>query len=402
MIKNLSLEILKNTPVAEQAVEIVERKGLGHPDSICDAVMDRVSVALSREYIKRFGSVLHHNIDKGMIVAGRVDKGFGRGRVTKPMVIIIGDRATFTVGKVAVPVGSIVRETVAAWFRENLVYVDPGKDLKIRTVLEPGSVELADIFSRKGRLRGANDTSAAVGYAPLTPTEDAVYKTERFINSPAFKLEFPETGTDVKVMGVRRGTGLDLTVACPLLCRTVENEKDYFSKKARVLKALRGFTSGFPFKDVSVSLNTLDRKGRGVGGVYISLLGTSAEDADSGQVGRGNRVNGVISLNRPMGTEAAAGKNPVSHVGKIYTVLAHRIAAELYERIDGIKEVYVWLLSRIGAPIDEPREVYVMVIPGKKMDKKRVDTQVSSILEEFFSGIDSFTGELSRGEHPVC
>ena len=248
-------------------MEIVERKGLGHPDSICDAVMDRVSVALSREYIKRFGSVLHHNIDKGMIVAGRVDKGFGRGRVTKPMEIIIGDRATFTVGSAAVPVGSIVRETVAAWFRENLVHVDPGKDLKIRTVLEPGSVELADIFSRKGRLRGANDTSAAVGYAPFTPTEDAVYKTERFINSPAFKLEFPETGTDVKVMGVRRGTGLDLTVACPLLCRMVENEKDYFSKKARVLKALRGFTSGFPFKDVSVNLNTLDRKGRGVGGV---------------------------------------------------------------------------------------------------------------------------------------
>ena len=149
-------------------------------------------------------------------------------------------------------------------------------------------------------------------------------------------------------------------------------------------------------------LNTLDRKGRGVGGVYISLLGTSAEDADSGQVGRGNRVNGVISLNRPMGTEAAAGKNPVSHVGKIYTVLAHRIASELYERIDGIKEVYVWLLSRIGVPIDEPREVYVMIIPGKKMVKKRVDTQVSSILEEFFSGIESFTGELSRGEHPVC
>lgn len=402
MIKNLALDILDNTPVSEQAVEIVERKGLGHPDSICDAVMDRVSVALSREYIKRFGSVLHHNIDKGMIVAGRVEKGFGRGRVTKPMEIIIGDRATFKAGTSAIPVESIVRDTVRAWFKENLVHVDPKKDLKVRVVLEPGSVELADIFSRKGKIKGANDTSAAVGYAPFTATEEAVLKTERFMNSEAFKLEFPETGTDVKVMGVRRGTELDLTVACPLLCRMVESELDYFARKAKILKVLRGFASGFSFSKTSISLNTLDLKGRGVGGVYLSLLGTSAEDADSGQVGRGNRVNGVISLNRPMGTEAAAGKNPVSHVGKIYTVLSHRMAAELYERIEGIKEVYVWLLSRIGAPIDSPRQVYVVVIPGKRVDKKRVEMSVSMILEEFFSGIETFTGELSRGEYPVC
>jgi len=402
MIKNLSVEILKNTPVAEQATEIVERKGLGHPDSICDAVADSVSVALCAEYLKNFGVVLHHNIDKGMIVAGRVELGFGKGRVLKPMEVIIGDRATYSAGDVTLPVKAIVNRSVRSWFAANLVHVDPGTDFKVRVVLEPGSVELADIFSRKGRFRGANDTSAAVGYAPLTPTEDAVLKTERLINSPAFKAEFPETGTDVKVMGVRRGAELDLTVACPLLCSMVESEKDYFHKKTMILKAIRGLTSEFAFKDISVALNTLDCKGRGAAGVYLSVLGTSAESADSGQVGRGNRVNGVISLNRPMGTEAAAGKNPVSHVGKIYSVLSHRIAAELYGRIGGIKEVYVWLLSRIGAPIDSPRQVYVMIIPGKRLDKKRVEKSVMEVLEEFFSGIETFTGELARGEYPVC
>ncbi|MBI5587997.1 MAG: methionine adenosyltransferase [Deltaproteobacteria bacterium] len=402
MLKNVTLEVLRNTPVSDQAVEIVERKGVGHPDSICDAVMDRISVSLSREYIKRFGEVLHHNIDKGMIVAGRVEKKFGAGRVTKPMEIIIGDRATFTAGRVKVPVASIAKGSVAAWFSENLRHIDPKKDLKVRVVLEPGSVELADIFSRKGRLKGANDTSASVGYAPLTATEEAVLKTEKFINSPAFKLEFPETGEDVKVMGVRRGAELDLTVACPLICTMVESEKDYFRKKSAVLKALKSFASDFPFTGTTINYNTLDARGRGVGGVYLTLLGTSAEDADSGQVGRGNRVNGVISLNRPMGTEAAAGKNPVSHVGKIYTVLAHRMAAELYERIDGIKEVYVWLLSQIGSPIDEPKQVYVMIVPGGRIDKKRVEKGVLSILDEYFRGIGTFTGELSRGEYPVC
>lgn len=41
-------------PCEEEAVEIVERKGLGHPDTICDAVMESVSVALPEAYLKNF------------------------------------------------------------------------------------------------------------------------------------------------------------------------------------------------------------------------------------------------------------------------------------------------------------------------------------------------------------
>lgn len=401
-MRRIAIDILRNLPVPEQAVEIVERKGVGHPDSICDAAMDRVSVALSREYIKRSGTVLHHNIDKGLLVAGMVEKKFGGGRVIKPMELVIGDRAAFAVEGKKVPVAGIASKTVRDWFRENLPNIDPIKDLKIRVVLQPGSVELADIFARRGKVRVANDTSAAVGYAPLTQTEKAVYETERLINSPAFKLDFPETGEDVKVMGIRRGEGLDLTVACPFLCGLIKSEKEYFYKKEKVVRRVREFLGEFPFKSVSLNFNTLDVKGHGVGGVYLTLLGTSAEDADSGEVGRGNRVNGVISLNRPMGTEAAAGKNPVSHVGKIYSVLSHQMAGELYERIEGVKEVYVWLLSRIGSPIDRPNQVYVMIIPGRKVDKKTVEKEVNLILEEMLSGIGALTTELSRGEHPVC
>lgn len=400
-----TVEISRNEPVAEQAVEIVERKGLGHPDSICDAVMDRISVALSREYTKRFGAVLHHNIDKGLLVAGQVEKDFGGGRVLKPMELIVGDRATFAFGGKKVPVIEIARQTVKAWVKENLPRVDAEKHLKTRVVLRPGSVELADIFDRRGRLKGANDTSAACGYAPFTPTEDAVFSTERFINSPAFKLRYPETGEDVKVMGVRRGTELDLTVACPLMSGLIGSEAAYFRKKKEVREALVKFLSGFPFSKITLNFNSLDAKGRGVKGVYLSLLGTSAEDADSGQVGRGNRVNGVISLMRPMGTEAAAGKNPVTHVGKIYSVLAHRMAAEIYQRVDGLKEVSVWLVSEIGRPIDEPKQVFVQVVTGvrgRRPGRADIERNASVVIDEFLSGIGPFTDELARGEHPVC
>ena len=401
-MEKLTVEIAGGLPVQDFPVEIVERKGVGHPDYICYAVVERISVSLSREYIKRFGGVLHHNIDKGLLVAGQVEKHFGGGRVVRPMEFNIGDRATFEAGGVKVPVDEIAEEALREWFKENLSHIDPKKDVLVRSVLQPGSVELADIFNRKGKIRGANDTSAAVGYAPMTPTEKAVFETERFINSPAFKQRFPESGEDVKVMGIRKGRALDITVACPLVAGHVKSEKEYFDKKGLIEKAIKDFLSDLAFENITLNFNTLDKRGEGISGVYLTLLGTSAEDADSGQVGRGNRVNGVISLNRPMGTEAAAGKNPVSHVGKIYSVLAHKMAAEIYERIEGIEEVYVWLLSQIGSPINRPKHSYVRVVPGKAADKKTIDKKVAPILEEFLSGIEVFTAELSRGEHPVC
>lgn len=408
-MKRVTIELTKDLAVVDHAVEIVERKGVGHPDYICDAVMDRVSVALSREYIKRFGAVLHHNIDKGMLVAGSVEKRFGGGRVLKPMELIIGDRAAFRAGDKEIPVRDIAVAEARAWFKENLPEVDPDRDVLPRVVLLPGSDELSGIFRRKGRLMGANDTSAAVGYAPLTPTEKAVYDIERFINSPAFKLRFPEAGEDVKVMGLRRGKDLDVTVACPLSARLIRSEAGYFKVKEAMNEALDGFLSGLPFKSKTLEFNALDRKGLGQSGVYLTLLGTSAEDADSGEVGRGNRVNGVISLNRPMGTEAAAGKNPVSHVGKIYTIMSHQMAAEVYKRLEGVKEVYVWMLSQIGSPIDAPKEVYVRIVQGNggkggmlRHGSKRVKGIVNAVIEEFMAGMLVFTEELSRGEHPVC
>ena len=399
---NLIVKVERRDSVAEEEVEVVERKGTGHPDYICDSVMERISVNLSREYLKRTGRVLHHNIDKGLLIAGTVERCFGGGKVIKPMELVIGDRATLSAGKVSIPVADIARDTARGWFMENLPHVDPGKDLKIRVVLRPGSAELADIFAKKGKVLVANDTSAAVGYAPFTPTEKAVYDTERFLNSEEFKHKFPDSGQDVKVMGVRHGHELDLTVACPLLSRLIKSEKDYFSRKRAFKKELKGFLSKYPFSAVNIGYNTLDRKGHGLDGVYLTLTGTSAEDADSGQVGRGNRVNGVVSLNRPIGTEAAAGKNPVSHVGKIYSVLAFSMAREVYENVVGLKEVYVWLVSRIGSPVDSPRHIYVKTLPVMGIDKPAVKRKVAAIMEEFLSNMSPFIDALSRGEYPVC
>jgi S-adenosylmethionine synthetase len=397
------VETYKRNAITEHPVEVVERKGTGHPDFICDSVMEAISIALSREYMRTFGCILHHNIDKGLLAAGTTVKTFGGGKMIKPMELIIGDRATFAAGGKKVPVREIAIESAKEWIRNGLRFIDPDVHVRYRVVLAPGSEELADIFRRPGKVRRANDTSAAIGYYPLSPAETVVLELERYLNSRRFKERYPETGEDIKVMGLRRGETLDLTVAMPFISRYISSEKEYFERKDIVKRKMMSFLGKYGrFKKMQVHFNTLDEIGRGLGGIYLSLLGTSAEDADSGQVGRGNRVNGLISVNRPMGTEAAAGKNPVSHVGKIYNVLAHSMARMVYEEVEGIKEIYILLLSRIGTPIDRPQMALAQVLTDEGLKLRDVSKKINGIVERELAKIGKFCIQLSRGKYPIC
>jgi len=402
-MKNIVVEELKHIPVSEQKIEIVERKGLGHPDHICDAIMNEISVELSKEYLKKAGRILHHNIDKALLAAGEVESRFKGGLVKKPMLLVIGDRATFFVEGEEIPVEKIAISTSKNWFKENLRFVDPEKHVKYQIELKRGSEALRDIFSRGKNFLGANDTSAAVGYAPMTGTENIVLKTENFLNSKDFKKEFPETGEDVKVMGLRTNENLNLTVAMAFVDKLIDSEKTYFGKKDEILQVLKEFvSSNGNFKNINIQLNTLDQEERGIAGMFLTVLGTCADGSDCGQVGRGNRVNGVIPLNRPVSSEAAAGKNPVSHVGKIYNVLSHRIADEIYKKVSGLKEVYVWLLSRIGQPINEPAIAAAQVILEKGNSLDKIQKEVQEIIDFELENINNFCLDLAKGKIKVC
>jgi len=400
-MRNILVESLNGVPVEKQLVELVERKGVGHPDSICDAIMEEISVALCREYMATFGHIQHHNIDKGLLVAGITEPKLGGGRVIEPMRLVFGDRAVYEVKGKRVEVGEIAVETAKSWIRQHLRFVDPDKHVVYQNEIKPGSPELVDIFARE--VIGANDTSAAVGYAPLTETERIVLATERYINSPQFKDRFPESGEDIKVMGYRANRDLTLTIAMAFVDRFVSSEKQYFARKEEIVADIQAFVEREKanFDRITIALNTLDVPGRGEGGMYLTVLGTSAEGGDCGQVGRGNKVNGVIALNRPMSTEAAAGKNPLSHVGKIYNLLSHKIAEKVYEKVPGIQEVYIWLCSQIGQPIDRPLIASAQLILKPGVELAAIRGQVEALIEQELEGIYDFTARLAKGEFPV-
>ena len=402
-MRNIIVEDWKQTPLERQRIEIVERKGLGHPDSICDAIADQISIGLSKEYLKKAGTILHHNIDKSLLVAGETENRFKGGIVKQPILFVLGDRATSVIDGQKIDVHEIAIRSAKNWFKKNMRFIDSDKHIKYQVEIKPGSVGLTDIFKRKGEVLGANDTSAAVGYAPMTRTEKIVLQTERYVNSPEFKKRFPESGEDVKVMAFRDKNDLRLTVAMAFVDKYISSEADYFEKKEKILQDINRYIAvNTNFDLVDVKLNTLDMKGRGMGGLYLTVLGTSADSGDSGQVGRGNRVNGLISLNRPFCSEAAAGKNPVSHVGKIYNFLTFRIAQKVCDQVKDIEEVYIWLLSKIGAPIDHPTIAAAQVVMKDDDNIGKTKQRINEVLDKELENIQEFCMELAEGKIAPC
>ena len=402
MQDSIWIEALSATPVGRRKVEIVERKGVGHPDTICDSIAEAVSQGLCRVYLEQAGRVLHHNADKALLVAGVSEPRLGGGVVTEPMRMIIGDRATCSWKGVSIPVAEIAVEAAEHWIRQHLRFVEPERHLRFENALRPGSGQLVDVFERDGI--GANDTSVGVGYAPLTETEQLVLATEKLVNSSAFKQLFPVAGEDVKVMGVRVERSLELTLAVAFVDRFVESERGYTDSKVamreRLLEEIRPKLSAIESLDIVI--NALDREERGVDGMYLTVLGTSAEGGDSGEVGRGNRVNGLISFQRPLSLEAAAGKNPVSHVGKIYNLLAQRMATRAHTAVQGLEEVRIFLCSRIGCPIERPWIASAQVCLAEGVEIGDVREGLLSVLEHELAGVPEFVQRLAREGMPVC
>ena len=316
-------------PVEELDVELVERKGVGHPDYIADAIAEAVSRELSKYYLEKYGHILHHNVDKVLVVGGQARPVFGGGEVLQPIYIIISGRVTTEVrredGVDIVPVGPIILRAAKEWLKSSIRHLDPEEHVIIDYKVGRGSIDLVSVYELGKEVPLANDTSVGVGYAPLSTLEKLVYETERLLNSREFKSKVPASGEDVKVMGVRRGDRIVLTVANAIVSRYVRDRDEYLSVKDEIRNAVEELASRIASGyNVEVHVNTADVPDRGI--FYLTVTGTSAEAGDDGATGRGNRVNGLITPMRPMSMEAAAGKNPVSHVGKIYNVMA-RLAA---------------------------------------------------------------------------
>ncbi len=397
-MRNIVIEHARYVPAPKRDVEIVERKGKGHPDSLIDGIMEEISRELCKTYLDEFGVILHHNVDKGQVCAGEAKVEFGGGMMLKPIYILLSGRATEKVNGTTIPVQHIALQTAKQYLKKTLRNIDIEADVIVDSRIASGSPDLVNLFQRTKEIPLANDTSFGTGYAPLSPLERVVKEVEQYLNSDEYKSRVPAVGEDIKVMGLREKDKLRITIACAFIAKEVENLEEYLDVKERVREDAKKVAERAAGCEVEVALNTGDDEKNG--SVYLTLTGTSAEMGDDGSVGRGNRVNGLITPMRSMTLEAAAGKNPVNHVGKIYSVLAFQIAEQVVEECPEIEDITITLLSQIGKPIDQPKMASAQVVCAPHV-LEREKGKVNYIIDKNLEEIQEITRKIVEGRVSV-
>jgi S-adenosylmethionine synthetase len=392
--RNIYVEPLNQTPIEEQKTEMVERKGIGHPDSIADGIAESVSVGLCKMYSEEFNTILHHNTDECQIVGGQAAPKFGGGRMLDPIYVLLVGRAVTEVGGERLPYRSVAVRAAYDYLKKTCRNLNVDWDVMIDCRIGQGSVDLRGVYETKMSL--ANDTSFGVGFAPFSETELLTLKTEQLINGP-MKRSLPEVGEDVKVMAARMGDTIYLTVAAAMVSPKIPDADHYKSVVEELHDKVADNATKYTDREVKVYVNTADDYKKKI--YYLTVTGLSMENGDDGNVGRGNRANGLITPYRTMSLESTSGKNPVTHVGKMYNLLAIQIAEQIAKDHEGaVKEAHVRLLSQIGKPIDQPLAANIHIIMEKGVKFEKVKSDVERITDNWLRDLPKITKMCVAGE----
>ena len=371
--------------------EMVERKGIGHPDTICDCIAEEVSIALSKYYMEQFGGILHHNVDKALLIGGSSQTAYRGGKILDPIELILAGRATTEVKGKKIPLNEIAEEASKNWLKKNIRFLDTDKNINIITKIRKGSNDLVDLFKRfkEGQVPLANDSSFGVAYYPYSLLQKNVLEIELLLNSKSIKQKFPFVGEDIKVMGINTPAGIYFTIAIAIIDLFISNIADYQQK----ITAVKNFIStSFKIDPKLIEINTADNYQ--TESIYLTVSGTSAEAGDDGEVGRGNRINGLITPYRPMSLEAVAGKNPISHIGKIYNHFAFDLSKTIVESCFA-DEAQVYIVSQIGKPITQPQFLHI-----KLQNQSANNSQIEKLATEKLAETPRLWEKLISAETP--
>ncbi|MEV5632097.1 MULTISPECIES: methionine adenosyltransferase [Micromonospora] len=348
--------------------DVAERKGIGHPDSLADLVADSFSRRYSATCRERFGAVPNHWVDKVTLVGAAADVRFGGYDIRKPVDCYLFGKVTERIDGNDASVAKLFDDTVRAVLTSTLDDPTILGHLRIHVNNTAGTgVDHDREFYQPRTAAGitkvlaseavANDTVVCAGTSLRGIAARTAVRLETLLTGATFRTRY-QTGTDVKVMVVRDRGQLDVTAAVPFHPASVHGWSEYRT----ALDAIRDEIEG-ELKRVldetptatgaRLSLNTKDVPGRG----YLAPFGTSLGKGDCGAVGRGNRYNGAIEPLRPASGEAPAGKNPLHHVGKIYTAVADELARRIMAELGTYAEVLI--AARNGGQLDDP--AYVLI-----------------------------------------
>lgn len=395
--------------IDNQAFEIVETKGKGHPDNICDTLAEKISSNYSKYCIEKYGVILRHMIDKLSILGGGSIVYFGKSEMKAPIRLLVNGRFTDRYKEEKIDYMKIVEETIKTYFKELFPLLDVDNYLVIIDNTHhnegPGVVYNDDETTKNERKKffeviddndvekhnnhnKCNDTSTTVSYYPMSKLEQTVLKIEQTLNSSEYKNNNPWVGNDIKVMGMRKNSVIEITSCIPLISLYVSDIEDY-KKKIELLKSDVEKIVRMYFKDneTHIYLNTRDNYEKN--DLYLTAIGSAIESGDEGAVGRGNRSRGVIPFSRNFSMEAACGKNPVYHTGKLFTAIGDIISKRIYDEFQ-IENV-VYCTSKMGDEICDPWNVSVEL---NKEVSKEIKNYIDKIVQEEINNHSKITNDL--------
>jgi len=393
--------------------EFVERKGIGHPDTLSDLLAESLSRNYSNYTLKKFGAVLHHNFDKTGLLGGKSSVVFGKGKLISPIRVLINGRVSTMFGNERIPYKKIIDTTIVDFFNKMFPGTIVAEDLdtvyNLSNASSPGRTEEKKAkkgsrkywFEPRGlkdlpelRKLVANDTSLGCGYAPLSNLEKMVLEIEGTLNAPKYKKANLWCGSDIKVMANRIGNEVSVTLCVPQIAKFVKNMNTYKNNEKRIINLANKISAEyFSSKNISVYLNTRDNFRTNE--LYLTAIGSSIESGDEGLVGRGNRINGLISNSRPMSMEGACGKNPVYHVGKLYNLCALNIAQKVNQMTDNYTEVF--LVSQSGQDLLRPWKIVVKLESNNFSEK-----ELEPVIVKELDSIPNITKILLAGKVKLC
>ena len=410
---NTFVYVNKKLNIDEEPFEVVETKGKGHPDNICDTLAEKISASYSKYCIDNYGIILRHMIDKLTILGGGSKVKFGGGEMCCPIKVLVNGRFTSRYQNEKIDYFKIVSDTINSYFKELFPMLNIEKDLVIVDNTHhnegPGVVynndnttlnERVKFFEAHDKLDAlrhnnhnrCNDTSTTVSYYPMSKLEKTVLNIEKLLNSSEYKLKKPWVGSDIKVMGIRKNDIIEITSCVPLISCYIDNLDDYknrlFELKNDIIIEVRKYFEDNP---IEIFLNTRDDYDSN--DLYLTLIGSAVESGDEGAVGRGNRSRGVIPFCRKFSMEAACGKNPVYHTGKLFTVIGDVISKKIYEKYN--VENVVYCTSRMGDSIDS---IWNVSVELNKELSDEVFKEIDLIVKDIIKNHDVITNEIINGK----
>lgn len=407
--------IIEHIGKFEPDFEFVERKWMGHPDTLSDSLAERLSLMYSRYTKDHFGAILHHNFDKTGLLWWASHVEFWEWYLTKPIRVLLTWRASTKFWDEVIPLEEMLINETKYFFREKFPMIDIEKGLEFHYLLSnkssPWKVDenskeegtrkhwfeprsLSDLGELK--FLWSNDTSLWCGYYPLTQLERLILEIENTLNSEQYKQDKPWLWSDIKLMGTRYLNDVDLTLCIPQIANHVKNIEEYRKNIESVEKTINEIfiaqSKGNTLENISIHINTRDNYDTCE--LYLTATGSSIESWDEGLVWRGNRVNWLISPMKPMSMEGAAWKNPVYHIGKIYYIAAQKIAQKIYELTGSYVEVY--LVSQSGRKLIDPWKTVIYI------DKENTTSpELRSLVYEELRKIPNITEDFLAGE-TIC